>query len=223
MITRIPTGIPGLDSLMQGGFIEGSINLITGRTGTSKSILCSQFLNYGATKLNQKGLYITSEETTGNIVRSMKQFGWDFDNLEKKGMIKILEVQPFEAKIVISKITEAIEAMKLQRLVIDSVSMFEYTLEDQSRIRKFLYTLFKRLREMNILTIVTSEIPEEVNARLSQFGAVEFLVDTVIKLQYMELADTRRSLMIRKMRMTNHSPNIHPFEITKTGVNILSI
>ena len=71
-------------------------------------------------------------------------------------MVKILEVQPFEAKIVISKITEALESMKVKRLVIDSVSMFEYSLEDQHRIRKFLFTLFQNLRERNILTIVVS-------------------------------------------------------------------
>jgi len=222
MVTRVKSGITGLDPLIEGGFVDGTINLVTGKTGTSKTILCSQFLNYGASQLGQKGLYITSEETRNNIVKSMKQFGWDFDALESKKMLKILEVQPFEAKVIISKITEAIESMKVKRLVIDSVSMFEYSLEEQHRIRKFLYTLFQKLREMNILTVVTSEIPEEVN-RLSQFGAVEFMADAVIKLQYMELADTRRSLMIRKMRMTNHSPNIHPFEITKTGLKILSV
>ncbi len=222
MIKRIPSGITGLDELIEGGFVEGTVNLISGKAGTSKTIMCAQFLYNGATKYGEKGLYITSEETKASIIKAMGTFGWDFADLEKRKLVKILEVQPFEAKVVISKITEAVESLKVKRLVIDSVSMFEYSLEDQHRIRKFLFTLFQKLKERNILTLVTSEVPEEVNG-LSQFGAIEFMVDTIIKLQYMELADTRRSLMIRKMRMTNHSPNIHPFEITNKGVKILSV
>ena len=116
MINRVPSGITGLDELIEGGFVEGTVNLISGKAGTSKTIMCAQFLYNGATKYGEKGLYITSEETKASLIRAMQTFGWDFEDLEKKKMVKILEVQPFEAKIVISKITEAIESMDIQRL-----------------------------------------------------------------------------------------------------------
>lgn len=222
MVERVPTGILGLDELVEGGFPRGTVNLVTGKTGTAKSIFSSQFIFHGASQEGEGGLFITSEETRQSLIREMGTFGWDFEALEADNMVKILEVQPFEVKRIISKITEAIEDMDVERIVIDSVSMFEVSLEDHYKIRKFLFNLFQRLRDLGIVTLVTAEIPEQ-SEKLSRFGAVEFMADSIIKLQYMELADVRRSLMVRKMRMTNHSSEIHPFEITDTGLQILEI
>ena len=41
--TRISTGVHGLDEKMQGGFYDGSANLITGKTGTGKTSFCASF------------------------------------------------------------------------------------------------------------------------------------------------------------------------------------
>jgi circadian clock protein KaiC len=95
-------------------------------------------------------------------------------------------------------------------------------MKEQFQMRKFLYTLFQKIRELGLVATVTAEIPEGSKA-LSRFGVVEFMADSIIKLQYLEFADVKRSLSIRKMRMTNHSSNTHPFEITNRGIEILPI
>ncbi len=221
-IQRIPSGIPGLDDLISGGFVNGTINMVTGKTGTAKSTFCAQFINEGAAQQQEGTLYITSEETRLSILRQVNQFGWDFASLEQQELLQILEVPPFEVKSVIGKISEALESMQVNRLVIDSVSMFEVSLEDRHSIRKFLFTLFQRLRELGVVALITSEIPERSEG-LSPYGAEEFMVDAIIKLQYQELADIQRNLVVRKMRMTDHSPNIHPFEIGSTGIQLKQI
>ena len=43
-IVRVPTGIPGLDKLIQGGLVKNSANLVAGGTGTGKTIFAIQFL-----------------------------------------------------------------------------------------------------------------------------------------------------------------------------------
>lgn len=222
IVRRVQTGIKGFDEIINGGFVEGTVNLVAGKTGTAKSIFCAQFLWNGATMFKDKVLYITSEESKQNLLRTNLNFGWDFANLEKKGIAKVLEILPFEIKMVISRITEAIETAAFKRVAIDSISMFEVALKEQFQMRKFLYTLFQRLRELGIVTVITAEIPEG-SKYLSRFGLVEFMVDSVIKLQYLEFADIKRSIMVRKMRMSSHSSNIHPFEITPRGIEILPI
>ncbi|MCK4497437.1 MAG: hypothetical protein KAU24_04520 [Candidatus Aenigmarchaeota archaeon] len=217
---KTSSGVPGLDKLMGGGFDEGTVNLISGKTGTGKSILCSQFLYDGVMKHKQKGIYITTEETAKNIMRQVKNFGWDFETLEKKGWIRMLEFEPFDVSTLTTKLQEAIDKMNAKRIVIDSVSMFELYLTNVFEIRKALFKVIQKIREMERIGLVTAEVLEDSNS-LSRFGVIEFMVDSIIVLQYLGLAKYKRSLMIRKMRMGDHSTNIHPFEISKKGIAVL--
>ncbi len=217
---KVPTGIPGMDKLMGGGFEEGTVNLITGKTGTGKSIFCTQFLYDGVMKHKQKGLYITTEETSKNIRRQVKNFGWDLETLEKKGWVNILEFEPFDVSTLTTKMQEMIDKMDAKRVVIDSVSMFELYLTNVFEIRKALFKVIQKIREMNRIGLVTAEILED-SSSLSRFGVIEFMVDSVVLLQYLGLAKYKRSLMIRKMRMGAHSTNIHPFDIGKNGISVV--
>jgi circadian clock protein KaiC len=218
---KITTGIPGLDALMDGGFNEGTVGLISGKTGTGKSIFCSQFLYDGVMKHKEKGIYITTEETANNIRRQVQNFGWDFDALEKKGWIKIIEFEPFDMATLTTRLQETVEKFDAKRIVIDSVSMFELYLEKNAfEIRKAMFKVIQKIREMNRVGLVTAEVLEE-SSGLSRFGVIEFMVDTVIVLQYVGLAKNKRNLTIRKMRMSGHSTNIHPFDITAKGMAIL--
>jgi KaiC/GvpD/RAD55 family RecA-like ATPase len=217
---KVSSGIPGLDKLMGDGFEEGTVNLISGKTGTGKSILCAQFIYDGVMKHKQKGIYITTEETAKNIRRQVKNFGWDFEALEKKGWIKMIEFEPFDLSTLTTKLQEMIDSFDAKRVVIDSVSMFELYLSNVFEIRKALFKVIQKIREMNRIGLVTAEVLEDSNS-LSRCGVIEFMVDSVIILQYLGLAKYKRSLMIRKMRMGDHSTNIHPFEITGRGLSIL--
>ncbi len=46
-LQRISTGIAGLDALLHGGYLRGRTYLVTGDTGTGKTIACLQFLLNG--------------------------------------------------------------------------------------------------------------------------------------------------------------------------------
>lgn len=219
---RIPSGVPGLDGLIEGGFEEGTINLVSGKTGTCKSIFCGQFLYNGIMQNKQKGLYITTEDTASGLRKQLQRFGWDFLALEKKGWLKILEFEPYNVSTLTTKMVEYVNNLESKRIVIDSVSMFELYINNIFEIRKALFKVVQKIREMGKVGLFTAEIQED-STNLSRFGVVEFMVDGVILLQYMGLAKYKRSLMVRKMRMTDHSSNIHPFEITKNGIVVKPI
>jgi KaiC/GvpD/RAD55 family RecA-like ATPase len=76
---------------------------------------------------------------------------------------------------------------------------------------------------MNAVVIITSEILEDYKA-LSRFGVEEFVVDGIIVLHYLEFGaggTGTRSLVIRKMRKTNHGQDIYPMQIGPKGLKIL--
>jgi len=219
---RIPTGITGLDDLMEGGFEEGSINLVTGKTGTGKSIFSSQFIYMGAKKYNEKGLYITAGDTAKNIRKQATKIGWDMEALEKSGSVKIVEVEPYDIEKLLENVSISKEMAQAKRIVIDSVSMFELYMQEPYKIRKNLFAVLQKLRDMGKTVLVVAEITED-SKNLSRTGVIEFMVDSVMVLQFMGIAKYKRSLAIRKMRVTNHSSDIHPFVIGQNGIKIMRI
>ena len=219
---RIPTGIIGLDDLMEGGFEEGSINLVTGKTGTGKSIFSSQFIYMGAKKYNEKGLYITAGDTAKNIRKQATKIGWDMEALEKSGSVKIVEVEPYDIEKLLENVSISKEMAQAKRIVIDSVSMFELYMQEPYKIRKNLFAVLQKLRDMGKTVLVVAEITED-SKNLSRTGVIEFMVDSVMVLQFMGIAKYKRSLTIRKMRVTNHSSDIHPFVIGPNGIKIMRI
>jgi circadian clock protein KaiC len=63
---RVPTGINGLDEMLNGGFLEGSAVLVRGAPGTGKTSLALQFLVSGATQYDEAGLLINLYTVTPN-------------------------------------------------------------------------------------------------------------------------------------------------------------
>src|SRR3989338_8319038 len=91
-MNKIKTGIGGLDKALQGGIPEGNIVLISGGAGTGKSTLCLQIL-INAAKMNEKSLYLSTEQTREEIGRMAENFGWNLADLEKK---KVFEMHYFD-------------------------------------------------------------------------------------------------------------------------------
>lgn len=216
---RVKTEISILDKLIGGGLIPGSVMLITGRAGTGKTIFCSQFLYNGA-KAGEPGLFITTEETPDKIRGDISSFGMDVSKMGDK--FKIIEIGPLRLAEIESIIKNAKKKYKINRCVIDSLSVFALYFEKPFMARKRLYSIFKLLTDLEITTVVTAEIPED-SEKLSRLGLAEFMADGVIVLQYLPLGrEFKRALQVRKMRMSDHSKNIHPFKIASKGIEIFS-
>ncbi|MEM4222245.1 MAG: ATPase domain-containing protein, partial [archaeon] len=91
MVERVPTGIPGLDSLIQGGFPKGRTILVAGPTGAGKSILGMQFLYKGIMEYGEPGVFFTLDEPANQLREDMAVFGWDLEDLENSGKLVLLE------------------------------------------------------------------------------------------------------------------------------------
>jgi len=98
MFERVKSGIPGLDELIEGGFLKGDIILLAGGTGAGKTIFSAQFIYEGAVHYGEKGVYATFEEDKGTLVRNMLRFGFDMEKLEDEGSIKILDLESMKGK-----------------------------------------------------------------------------------------------------------------------------
>ncbi|MBU0898501.1 MAG: AAA family ATPase [Nanoarchaeota archaeon] len=220
--SRIETGIPGLDSLMQGGLVKNSVNLVTGETGTGKTIFCSQFLWHGLQK-GETGIYVTLEEEPDDIKEDVRVFGWDFQKYIDKGMFNIFYHDPAQAGNISSEIINEIGSLNAKRVVIDSTATMGLAIDNLAQTRKRILSIVNTLKKVGCTSLITSEIPEGAK-KLSRFGVEEFVVDGILVMNYFGMGEEyNRSLIIRKMRRTNHGKDVYSMEIGKNGIVVKNL
>ena len=161
-IERVPTGIPGLDNLIEGGLPKGRITLITGTSGTGKTTLGMQFLHNGITRFGENGLFVTLEEEVSDLTRDMTRYGWALEELtgQKKFAIARSPI-PFEVKegnVNLDSILDNIhrQAMEVdaKRIVFDSIASLGLPYEDPVGLRRDVLRLGALLRELGCTTLL---------------------------------------------------------------------
>jgi KaiC/GvpD/RAD55 family RecA-like ATPase len=221
-LERIPSGIPGLDKLMEGGFVKGSTNLISGGAGTGKTIFCSQFILEGL-KRGETCMFITLEQRPEDIVGDIKRFGWDFEKYMREKKLYLVYQDPFQITDVTSPLLDEIKQKNIERVAIDSTAVFGMYYKEEFEIRKQLFKLLNGLKDIGVTALLTSELAEETTT-LAKFGVEEFIVDGVIVLHFLGIGERNyHSLQIRKMRRTNHEKDVFPMEIGKDGITVKKI
>ena len=219
MVERVSTGIIGLDKHMEGGFVKNSVNLVSGATGTGKSIFGLQYIWYGLQK-GENGVYLTLEQEEEEIFSDVEFFGWDFNKYinQNKCIIERLSTWNLEELPLI--VMDRINNIKAQRFVLDSITLVCSELEPE-RMRSEISEFINKLKHSGATSLLICEIPEEKKA-LSTFGVEEYIVDGIVVLNYLEFVagGSPRSLLIRKMRRTKHGSDIYPFQITKKGIEL---
>jgi len=227
---RVRTGIFGLDELVQGGFPTGSCVLVSGKVGTGKSIFATQYIARGIVGYGEMGVLVSFERDKKELYQDALGFGWQLQNLEKEGSLEILggsmarvagEMSKAKATVedLISEMVETVENSRSKRLALERVEFLEMLSQDKLEFMLQLSDLKDSLRELGCTFVLTSEV-REGQEELSRVGAEE-LADGVIVLYYEGEGLTRdRALEIRKMRGTEHSNQLHFFDITNKGIAI---
>jgi len=234
-IARTKTGIAGFDKLIEGGFPSGSTILLSGSPATGKTILGLNFLYNGAVTFEEPGLYISYEETKENIIKTAKQFDWDFDRLlaDKKILIKTFQKEPLVLDTIIADIKRQIKGYGIERIVIDSLTTLNFRrnaeeadreqhLSEETKVKKFIFGLMDGLSEFKDATkIMISEVEGDDERKLASESVSPFLCDGIIFIKYRTMGGAySRELVVRKMRHTNNKTGFYPMEITKKGIAV---
>lgn len=72
---KVPSGIFGFDGIAHGGVLRGRTTLISGASGTGKTVFSAQFLYKGIKDYDENGVFVTFEESPSDIIKNMKGFG----------------------------------------------------------------------------------------------------------------------------------------------------
>lgn len=223
MIRQISTGTTGLDTILRGGFTAGHAILIQGTPGAGKTTLGLQFLHEGATQHDEAGLVITFEEFPQQMYQDALNLGWDLKELEDQNKLRVISTSPAVFYKQIQEGTGIIQRlvsdMKVERILIDSITHFQRITTEGVELRDLLNSLLNSLRQGGFTTLLTQEVGHETAEHVA---FEQYIVDTVIRISYalINTMDRQRTLEVLKARGQGFLTGKHSVEIGAGGFKV---
>lgn len=225
---RAPTGIQGLDPLIQGGFPRGGVHLVGGPAGSGKSLLGLQFAYQGARLFDEPSAFLALEEERESVERVAALFGMELKRMEDEGKFVLVDLGAIRAgssrdglavglRELEDFLRSCIASTHVRRIVVDSISAVGLRYRSMYELREEMFAFTRFLRESKVTSLLVTEAPEA--GRLTRFGVEQFLADSFLHLALDEVkGELRRTLTVRKMRFTRHDTGKHPVHITADGL-----
>jgi circadian clock protein KaiC len=226
-LARVESGIPGFDKLAHGGLPEISTVMVSGASGTGKTMFATQAL-FHAASLGKKVLYFTFSEPVYKVVNFASNLKFFNLSLIDSGKVKIIDLGPMAAKQtaketadeIIQAVVESCRTFKPRMVAIDPVTMVGYLAKTELAIRQATLSLGNALSELGITTILCSEAPLSESG-YSRFGVEEYMADMIIFLRHEPLVKgqaTGNTLEIIKMRGSTHESGRTYYTINQDGI-----
>ena len=234
---RLRTGINGLDNMLNGGIPLNNQVVIAGGPGAGKSLLCFE-VAYKNAKAGVPSIFISFEEDSTYMLNNIKEAFSDFNDIDKLISDKMLVIGGRDPGMIIensnaadkytfgrvmSEIEKLITDNKSKFVVIDSISLLGLLLENELDYRRSMVTLSSNLKKLGVTAflIIEMAISERIHMR---YTPEFFIFDGIITL-YMQGENDKRALNLEifKMRGTNHSRSVSPYEITSSGMRVFTI
>ncbi len=228
---KISSGIYGYDEMIDGGFFKQTVNVISGESGTGKTIFGAQFL-YKGVQEGKKGLCILTTESALSLKATMfSSFNWDFLRMENLEMITFVDYSdPYIRSLslkyknpkdyildFINQVRKSIEYFQPDLIYLDSVESIFLIIERIYTLKVLIDKLFDTFKSYNITSVVT------VGTTFQVEPIVENSADSTTRLGRVVLGnELKRSIYIAKARGSKTKDEIRELEISDIGMVILN-
>ena len=240
-IDRVPTGISGLDELIEGGLPKGRTTLICGGPGAGKTTFAIEFLYNGIKKFGERGMFVTLSDDPKYVKQEMLRFGWNLEELEKQEKLVILDLSKIvylsreafrktafgadSPKLTIEAVVAAIKnkVSNVERLVIDGITSLSIQQSDPADRRREIAYVCESVLELGCTCLLTTESQSGSFDVLTptEFQVEEYLTHGVILLRNVVTGNRlARVIQITKMRGTSQDRQPRPYHITDDGIKV---
>jgi circadian clock protein KaiC len=221
---RVSSGVPRLDTMLDGGYYRGSSVLISGAPGTAKTTMAGAFLA-AACGRGERALYASFDEPASQIRRNLRSVGIDLDPYIENHLLSIYSMRT-EAK----SAEEHLIALKAQIrecrpafLVLDPISALSKTGGQIAAMHASLRVL-DFARAQGITVVCTSLVDGEDAFAETTSTQISTIADTWIHLAYVVLNGERnRTLTVVKSRGMHHSNQVRELILSDDGVTLADV
>ncbi len=219
---RLSTGIDHLDTVLGGGYIEGRSYLLHGPAGSGKTILAFHFLD--ACGVDDRALFINLEEDLSDLQANAAALGFDTDAIEfldlspsaeafaEDQSYEVFNAADVEQEPFAEAVTEAVERVEPDRVVIDPLTQLRYLIGDSYQFRKQVVGLMRYLKDQGATVTYTVQETAETPSE-----DLQFISDGYLTLQN---DGDQRSLEVPKFRGSATQSGEHAYRITGRGIEV---
>jgi len=218
---RVTSGNSMLDTMCGGGIFRDSIILVSGATGTGKTLMVTEFIAGGYSQ-GERCLLLAFEESREQLYRNAKGWGIDYEKMEQSGALKIISTYPENATLEdhLATIKRQIENFKPNRLALDSISALE-RITTSKGFREFVIGIASFVKAHQVASLFTSTTPDLIGGKSVTDAHISTLTDSIVLLRYVEAQEQiRRAITVLKMRGSMHEKLIREFTIDGQGLHI---
>ena len=221
--TRASTGIAGLDAMMNGGIPHGECALVSGPTGSGKSLLVRHFLARGA-QSNERGLVVSCEADPEEYLEpGHRACGPRLREFFERGALSILHLSALDLSIdeALWRICEAVRRTRACRLAVDSLAGFVLSLAPSFRkdLKQSLLRFVKGLAGLGVTTIVTDDVTRRRAGLGRSKSVTELLMDVVISQQYVDMdGEVAKTMAVLKMKTSSYDTHSRRYTIDESGI-----
>jgi KaiC/GvpD/RAD55 family RecA-like ATPase len=234
-LTKLKTGITGLDELIGGGIESGSRNILYGRPGTGKTVFAMQFLWQGLQD-GEAVAYDVMDKPFPRLRSYFSSFGWNIEQYKAQG--KFIAIQAFphfepyprDPEVLYFSLDSFDEMKRIDRLLSDK-KVKRFAAGDFSEQLFSIYNLkyMEPVEDWTInwchyddivnIDIMTAATKKEVTTQ--QATDLDLNKAHNIFLFRLNKKTLQRELRIVKMEGTGHPLEWLPFQISKEGIQLL--
>jgi circadian clock protein KaiC len=215
-LERVPTGIPGLDTVLRGGFLKAGIYIVRGEPGAGKTIFGNQFC-FNHVAAGHHAVYVTLlAETHDRMMQHMQTMSFFEparipDGLYYVNGFRVLEEDGIKGFI--DLLRREIRTHNATLLVLDGLVVTEESSGSDRDFRKFIRELQAHIAIEGCTALLLT------NGRRNEYHPEHTMVDGVIELHDVLFGmQAERELEVRKLRGTAALRGRHSFRITDEGI-----
>lgn len=217
----IPSGVPEMDALLNGGIERGMVTIISGPSGTGKSLISLLFAREAA-KRGEHAAILLFEETRDPLLRRAERLGLPLEQMQAEGKFSVMHVMPtlYLPDEFTTMLQREVEEHSVRLVVLDSLNGYLKTLHGED-FSSSIFDLCTYLKAWNVTTILINDV-EEVTGdfRVTELH-ISYLADNIIFLRYLEMrGEMRKAIGVLKKRMSNFEQTIREFTVTDDGVKV---
>lgn len=218
---RVSTGNEELDRVCGGGYFRDSVVLVSGSTGTGKTLLGCEFVK-AASDRGERALFFSFEESRSQLLRNAASWGIDLARCEREGSLR-LEFRRAERMLLEDLLLELrgiVEEYQPKRIAIDGLTTLERSSLPEA-FREFWVSLIGFMKERDITVVFSSTRTLGMDDESTTEAHISTMTDVILVMRYVEGGgEAHRGLLVLKMRGTEHEKRVREYRITSSGLSI---
>lgn len=216
----LPSGVPGLDTVLGGGLPEYSFNLIAGEPGAGKTTLAQQ-IAFARGSAEAPALYFSVlGEPSLKMLRHVRQYGF-FEMSKLGGAVRFVnlsaEAMDHDLGSILDRMLAEIGEAHPATVVVDSFRTVGHASKSEAELQEFVQKLALYLTSWQATTFLVGEY----EASDSHGNPIFTIADGILWLtQGIERGACLRRLQVAKLRGCRTLPGLHTFVISSDGIRI---